>query len=183
MDMNTKNKKVIELLQTQCSRDFKELTITNNIMEESDYPFVDIDKYNVFSNVFNNCYILLKKKGIDLESLNTPIEIEKYIRYEKYGIRDVDFGYKEASTKLYLNYINLVDLLNKNKDNIDYSSLLNKVNYIPINIKHFFGELIENNPENTHSKNIFNQIKNFCEMYGLPYWKTEIYDKERLKFQ
>lgn len=174
------NEKIINLFKDICSRDFKDGFTQigkSDLNNENDF-FVDIDKYVTFYNFFKNAYGLLKKNNVSLNELLTPDEVHDLILEEKYGIT---CSHNKTLTDLELTYIDLIRILEDNKTNIDYSSLVNNLNYIPLNIKHLYGEIIENNSLNTYSKKAFKEVEDFCNRYGLPYWKNNIYDNKEIE--
>ena len=193
LDIETKNNKIIELIKEYCSRDFNDFLTkkfedkviekldkpNNNKNSEDTYFFYEIDRYESFYEIFKNSYLFLKKHNINISELNTPNEIYDLIRYDKYGIweNDSTLNFEEPSTNLSFNYMNLIKTLENNKNKLDYSQLLKTVNYIPINIKHLFGEIIQNYPSNKYSKDLFTKVQNFCNEYGVPYWNIKKCDK------
>lgn len=184
LDIKEKNEKIIELFKTNCSRDFRNgfSQINNNINEEEKEEdiFIEMDKYVAFYDFFKNSYNLLNENKIDLKKLLNPSEINDIILYEKYGINSSTI-IRNTSTTLELNYLNLLDLLENNKNKLDYTPLISKINYIPLNVKHLFSEIIENKTSNEYSQKVFSEIKKFCTNYGLPYWKKDINDKYEIE--
>ncbi len=190
LDRDKKNTRIIELLKNACANDFKnEIIVNTGLLDEENknnvsndfYDDTDIDKYVAFYNIFKNCYKLFKEHKVNTKELNTPEEIQEMIRLVKYGISDTDLKFGEAQTKLSINYKTLLKILKNNIDYVDYSPLLNSVSYIPLNIKNLLGGVIENRSTSKSSENIFTQVKNFCEVYGVPYWKTEIYSRREVE--
>lgn len=180
MDNRIQNERIINLFKEACSRDFKNgfTQIGKNDLFDNDDFFIDIDKYVTFYDFFKNAYELLSKNNIDLKELLTPDEVYDLILEDKYGIT---YSHNKTLTTLELAYIGLIKILEDNKNNIDYSTLVNKLSYIPLNIKYFYGEIIENNSLNIHSKKVLNEIEDFCNRYGLPYWKNNIYDNKEIE--
>lgn len=192
LDTISTNTNVINLFKNYFSKNpfYKKLTdesclnkydIDGNDGDNLINTYREITDYKSFFDFYSNSYNLLQKNKIDVSKLSTPQKIHDMILWDFYGIGIINKKeIKKQNNLLNIEFKQLLDILEKNKSIIDYRPLINDTHYLPLNIR-YWDQIIENNPNNTSTKKFFELICNFCNNYGLPYWKEEIKDNPNRK--
>lgn len=195
-DLITTNNSIIRFIKESCYGCYKDLkdNTDNDVCDDEnlslkkinffDYEIID---YSFFYNTYREVYNFFKDNGVSVEILESPLNIISLINWENYGIgtpKEIkkilpNEDQQTITTKKIKNYIRnqldiLLELLEKNKESISYTPIIEKINYIPLNIKSFFTYIMENNSNNEYTHKIYDKIINYINVYGVPFWTEDI---------
>ena len=162
--------------------------ISNEITDDMiNIIFDEITDIDFFYNTYRETYNLLKDNGVNVDKLCTPSDIMDLLKWDTYSIEPPKEAKKSQqnvdqqtiSDKKNEEYINnqfkyLLKLLEENKENINYTSLISEISYIPLNMKDFFTHIMENNPNNKYTHKVADEIFNYVNTYGVPFWTEDI---------
>ena len=162
--------------------------ISNEITDDMiNIIFDEITDINFFYNTYRETYNLLKDNGVNVDKLCTPSDIMDLLKWDTYSIEPPKETKKSQqnvdqptiSDRKNEEYINnqfkyLLKLLEENKENINYTSLISEISYIPLNMKDFFTHIMENNPNNKYTHKVADEIFNYVNTYGVPFWTEDI---------
>lgn len=146
--------------------DIKDLALPSEISRLIDWNNYGIGTKNETDEIIN------KWKTKETDETNETNETNEFIKKWTTKAKSKE---RLSKDNFIMDHFNLMlDILDKNKDNFNYAPIIDKINYIPLDIKNFFKYIMENNKNNKKSYSIYKNIIKYVNTYGIPFWTEEI---------